>query len=364
MKTSIVVVRWIVGLLFIFSGLIKINDPAGLSYKMQEFFEVGNLHLLNDYALYFAILMNVFEVLAGVAIIIGWQIKIFSWLLLALIVFFTFLTGYALFSGKIKACGCFGDCLPITPAQSFGKDLFLMVLILILLFFQSSIRSIFPNRLALLLLSFTVVISFFIQWYVLRHLPFIDCLPYKAGNNIVEQMKMPVGATTDSFSIQFFYKKNGQQLQFDQEHFPADFDSTYEYIDRKDLLVKKGNGLKPAITDFSLQTISKTDSTQFIFQQKGKYLLLMVQDGNDIDLWKPGFMELLPQVTVMQLPIYIVSAEAQKIADQINHVQVFSCDATVLKTAARVKPTYFLMEGATILAKYSYLDADKILAKQ
>lgn len=363
MKTSIVVIRWIVGLLFIFSGLIKINDPAGLSYKMQEFFEVGNLNLLNDYALYFAILMNVFEVLAGVAVIIGWQIRLFSWLLLALIVFFTFLTGYALFSGKIKACGCFGDCLPITPAQSFGKDLFLMVLILILLFFQSSIHSIFSNRIALLLLSFTLFFSFFIQWYVLQHLPFVDCLPYKVGNNIIEQMKMPNGATSDSFSIQFFYKKNGQQLQFDQDHFPADFDSTYEYIDRKDQLVKKGNGLKPAISDFSLTTISKIDSTQSIFQQKGKYVLLLVQDANDLELWKSGFIELLPQITVMQLPIYIVSAEAQKIADQISHVPVFSCDATVLKTAARVKPTYFLMEGATILAKYSYLDAYKILGK-
>ncbi|MCX6201371.1 MAG: hypothetical protein NTW77_03980 [Bacteroidetes bacterium] len=33
-------IRIFVGLLFIFSGLIKANDPQGLSYKMQEFFEV------------------------------------------------------------------------------------------------------------------------------------------------------------------------------------------------------------------------------------------------------------------------------------------------------------------------------------
>ena len=31
--------RWFVGVLFIFSGLVKANDPLGLSYKMQEFFE-------------------------------------------------------------------------------------------------------------------------------------------------------------------------------------------------------------------------------------------------------------------------------------------------------------------------------------
>jgi uncharacterized membrane protein YphA (DoxX/SURF4 family) len=89
---------------------------------MQEFFEVwGIWHGLNDYTLAMAMIMNVFEVVAGVAVIIGWRMKLFSWLLLLLIIFFTFLTGYALFSGKIKTCGCFGDCLPLTPAQSFGK---------------------------------------------------------------------------------------------------------------------------------------------------------------------------------------------------------------------------------------------------
>jgi len=40
MKTLLLIIRWVVGLLFIFSGLIKANDPSGLSYKMQEFFEV------------------------------------------------------------------------------------------------------------------------------------------------------------------------------------------------------------------------------------------------------------------------------------------------------------------------------------
>src|SRR6201746_846788 len=131
-QNTLLAIRWIVGLLFIFSGLVKANDPLGLSYKMQEFFEAWNWYFLNDYTLVFSLVMNVFEVLAGIAVIIGWRMKLFSWLLLLLIIFFSFLTGYALFSGKIKTCGCFGDCLPLTPAQSFTKDLILFVLILIL----------------------------------------------------------------------------------------------------------------------------------------------------------------------------------------------------------------------------------------
>ena len=102
MKRSLTVIRWFVGLLFIFSGLIKANDPLGLSYKMQEFFEGWGLQSLNDYTLAFALVMNVFEVLAGVAVIIGWRMRLFSWLLLLLIIFFCFLTAYAYLTGNIN----------------------------------------------------------------------------------------------------------------------------------------------------------------------------------------------------------------------------------------------------------------------
>jgi hypothetical protein len=36
MQKFLNVLRWTVGILFIFSGLIKANDPLGLSYKMIE----------------------------------------------------------------------------------------------------------------------------------------------------------------------------------------------------------------------------------------------------------------------------------------------------------------------------------------
>src|SRR5918997_487631 len=107
MKYLLTISRIIVGLLFIFSGLVKANDPLGLSYKMQEFFEVWGMHGLNEFTLAFSITMIAFEIIAGVAVLIGWKFRLFSWLLLLLILFFTFLTGYAVLSGKIRECGCF-----------------------------------------------------------------------------------------------------------------------------------------------------------------------------------------------------------------------------------------------------------------
>ena len=128
MQTFLKILRWSVGLLFIFSGLIKANDPLGLSYKMQEFFDVWGIRFISDnLSYYFAVMMNVFEIVAGIALLIKFPYKQTLWLLLVLIVFFSFLTGYALFSGKIKTCGCFGDCIPLTPKTSFIKDILLLI---------------------------------------------------------------------------------------------------------------------------------------------------------------------------------------------------------------------------------------------
>src|ERR1044072_8734153 len=105
MKFILILLRILVGVLFIFSGLIKANDPLGLSYKMDEFFEVLHMTFMSHYSLVYSVTMNVFEIVAGVAVLLGYRMRLFSVLLLLLIIFFTFLTGYALFSGTIKECG-------------------------------------------------------------------------------------------------------------------------------------------------------------------------------------------------------------------------------------------------------------------
>ena len=87
MKIAVNITRVIVALLFIVSGLVKANDPLGLSYKMQEFFEVWNasvapgsfiaktFHFFNEHSLALSLIMIGLEILAGIALLIGWQRK-------------------------------------------------------------------------------------------------------------------------------------------------------------------------------------------------------------------------------------------------------------------------------------------------
>ena len=157
------------------------------------------------------------------------------------------------------------------------------------------------------------------------------------------------------------YRKAGKQIEFDQTHFPADFDSTYEYLDRKDKLVKKGNGLQAKIVDFSLQSLSGADTTAAVFAQTTPYIMVLAKDMEQSDKWAGGFETILRLSQQKSIPILIVTADADKAVAKFANTTVVKCDATVLKTAARVTPTYFFMKGAVVLNKISYVDFQKVL---
>lgn len=352
MQAFLKTLRWFVGILFIFSGLIKANDPLGLSYKMQEFFEVWGLAFLDDYSLALSLFMNTLEIVAGVALLIKFPYKQTLWLLLSLIVFFTFLTGYALFSGKIKTCGCFGDCIPLTPKVSFIKDVVLLLAILILLFNHKKVKSNIHKTLGIfILLSSTALIGYG-QYHVLKSLPFIDCLPYKRGNDIKEQMKTPEGAIPDSVAIQMTFSKAGKTIQFDINQFPADFDSTYIYQDRKEVLIKKGNGLVPKIIDFSLFTINNLDTTEALLNTKEPYVLIF---SGKIDPTKP-WEQLINRLKQKYQLIYLVTADKTNAMQLKLSIPILIGDMTMIKTAARVWPTVVIMNGSTIMEKQSYYE--------
>ena len=366
MKTLLTIARVIVGVLFIFSGLVKANDPLGLSYKMQEFFEVWGWNFFNDFTLSFSTLMIAFEIIAGVAVLLGWRMKLFSWLLLLLIIFFTFLTGYAVLSGKIRTCGCFGDCIPLTAVQSFTKDLILTALIVFIFIFRNQVQPVFSAKASSRILVVTVLFSFALQGYVFKHLPIVDCLPYKLGKNIQQQMKVPAGAVPDSSVITFVYNKQGKQVEFTADKFPEDFDdSLYHFVRRYDKLIREGNA-QPAIKDFVLTSLDGTDSTQAILNQKGTMLFLFVKDDMNSNYDRKEnqqLREIAAYAKTKSIPLYLITNTREAMAEFASatkdSVTTFLCDAVAIKTAARANPTLYMLKDAVIQGKWAYADFGK-----
>ncbi len=373
MKATVNIARFLVGALFIFSGLVKAIDPLGLAYKMQEFFEAwaasgfmkGLMDWLGENALLFSVSMNVLEVALGVALLLGWCKKLTTWLLLLLIIFFTFLTSYVLFSGKIRACGCFGDCIPLTPIQTFTKDLILLLLIILILAGQKHIQPLFKKVIGTLLVVLSILLVSFVQWYVLKHLPLKDCLPFKKGNNILELRKMPKDAVQDKFEYVFVYEKDNVKKEFKVTAMP---DSTWKFIERKQTLVQKGKNNVPLINDFSLATQSGNDSTEAVLGQTGEYYLLFVKTDNISDaVWNKivSFNGKRNKAT----PLFIVTPQPKEMNQRFNlgkaamNIPILTTDATAVKTAARNNVVLYLMNGPVVQNKWSGEDLRDAIKK-
>ncbi|MBO9617969.1 MAG: DoxX family protein [Niabella sp.] len=364
MKFLINICRVLVGVLFIFSGLIKANDPIGLSYKMQEFFDLWKMSWLDGISLALAIAMIAFEIIAGVALLLGWKKKLISWLLLLLIVFFTFLTGYAYLSGKFSNCGCFGDCIPISSQTSFLKDIALLLLILVLFFNRTYIQPLFAARATGVLLLISAALSLGIQWYTLHYLPVLDCLPFKVGSYIPDKLKVPANAIPDSTEITFVYEKAGKKMEFNADHFPDDFnDSLYKFIDRYDKVIRKGTNAIPEIRGFDFQNSAGATITQDILNAGYAVLLFHEDPSIALNKWAGGFAPIYQAAAQKNIPVYIISSLAPLVKQEIaatgfKNAEVLAGDRVMIRMASRTNPTVYLFKKGTVMGKWSYKNFD------
>ena len=213
MKILVSISRIFVGILFIISGFVKLNDPLGFSYKLQEYFsaEVLNITFLEPHALAISIIVVVFEVVLGVFLLIGYKPKFTVWSLLLMIVFFTFLTFYSAYFDKVKDCGCFGDALKLTPWESFTKDVVLLVFIVILFLGKSYITPLLKPLLTSFIAFLSFIASLGFGYHVLMHLPSIDFRAYKIGDNLLTNMSTPENAPKVVQEFTWTFDVDGKQ---------------------------------------------------------------------------------------------------------------------------------------------------------
>jgi uncharacterized membrane protein YphA (DoxX/SURF4 family) len=405
MKTLSWISRMLVGALFIVSGLIKANDTLGFSYKLEEYFTVFDMTWLNGSALFLAAFICVLEVILGVAVIFGTRMVTVSWLLLLMIVFFTFLTFYSAYFNKVTDCGCFGDALKLTPWESFTKDVVLLFFTLIIFAYRKKINhgdmksDIINSAVALALVAFfsfavinwsfpvwftagilfatimlkqlltsmpnTVVLglsgllSTYFTYHCLNHLPIKDFRPYAIGKNISEGMSIPEGAPKDSVVMTFQYKKGGQMFEFAADKLPEDLDQ-YEFVDRIDKVIKKG--YVPPIHDFSLVDASGNEYTDDILNYEGYSFMLVAYDltKTNHDVQKK-VNALVKECDEKKIPFFGITSTAAEETDKLRHefqsmFPYYFCDATTLKTIIRSNPGLILLKKGTVVDMWHYND--------
>ncbi len=362
MKILVTISRIFVAALFLFSGFIKLNDPLGFSYKLQEYFGEGvlNLEFLIPFALLIAVFLVIFEIILGITLLLGYLTKFTVWSLLSMIVFFTFLTFYSAYFNKVTDCGCFGDALPLTPWESFTKDLILLVLILVLFFGRKYITPLKPLSAHKWIVfgSFTACLAF--AYYVLMHLPVFDFRAYKIGTDLLSGMEVPEGAPKAEFAYHWKFNINGEEKIITTSGNYPQVAGTFVSVDTEEL----SEGYVPAIHDFSIEKDGIDYTVELLKREK----LILIVAYNLAKSEVEGFSA-IKEVTdkAMAQGYSVIGLTASGFRDissaRAKHNLNFffyTTDETALKTILRSNPGIVKLKYGTILEKWHWNDAEKL----
>ena len=324
-----------------------------------------------DYSLYLSVFFCALEVLLGLAMLIGWNIRLTVAITAALILFFTFLTGYSAYFNKVTDCGCFGDFLKLKPWHSFYKDLVLSGLILIMIAGMKHNVPWFSKPFGVKLMGVLSVLTLAFGVYCYMYLPVWDFLPYKIGNNIKTVMTfVPEGErSSDSIEITWvLYKPNKQggtdSITCTTAEFEAKMGEGYQFdaakSQRKKLVIE---GYKSPIHDFAINNNQTGADMKDTFLDAEGYQLVYVAPYID-QAYTGGMDDLRALFTwgnANGVRIYPLTASSDQPAGEFAKanklpVTFYSADQKMLMTMARYNPTVFFLKGAQILGKWSGRD--------
>ena len=350
--------RLFVGLLFIFSGLIKINDPVGFSFKLEEYFgpTVFNIDFLLPYVLPLAIFIVVVEVLLGVFLLIGLKKEFTIYSLFAMIVFFTFLTWYSAYFNKVTDCGCFGDAIKLTPWESFTKDIILLVFIIILMMGLKYIKPLFTNKLQYSIPVISLVICILIVNQVLSHLPLLDFRPYKIGNNIIENMITPEDSKKAIFRYDWLFNVEGEKKIISTSGSFPSVEGDFISVDTELL----EEGYEPPIHDFSME-LDDIDYTDDLMQEE-KLLIFVFYNISKME--SEAMDDLKESLSIAMDNNYKIIGLTASGNEDVNNfkskflvdLDFYFCDETALKTIVRSNPAALKLHKGTIIQKAHWND--------
>lgn len=362
MKYAVGFSRVFVGILFIISGLIKLNDPLGFSFKLEEYFSQGVLDLpyLMPYALAISIVVVIVEVLLGIMLLFGFKPKFTVWSLLAMIVFFTFLTFYSAYFNKVTDCGCFGDAIKLTPWESFAKDVILLVLIVVLVMGVKYLLPLFNERKGWLLMGISLLACVVFCHHVLNHLPVVDFRPYKIGANIEEGMTVPEDAPKAIYEYAWKFNNNGEeQIIVTNGEYP---NAEGEFVGVETTEIQKG--YEPPIHDFTIEREGQDYTSEMLEEERLVMVIAYDLAKSELEAF-PEVKKATDSALKNGYKVIGMSASGDDTGSAITkeydlNFEFYFTDQTTLKTIVRSNPGILVLERGTILNKVHYNDIEEL----
>lgn len=359
MKVINLIIRIVVGAVFIFSGFVKAVDPLGSTYKFSDYFSAFGISFLNPVALPLAILLSSTEFLVGISLLFGYKYRLASWILVICMSFFTVLTLILAITNPVSDCGCFGDAIIMTNWQTFFKNVCLLpfTIIIFLLRNKEPVYYSSPKEWVFIALFATIITG--LQAYSLRHLPPLDFRPYSIGTYIPDKMMFPEDAPLDEYRTYLYYEKNGRIEEFTEENFPWQ-DTSWTFVDSKHRLIKKG--YEPPIHDFNMFDDNGYDHTEGVLANQGYTFLLVSHNLAKAD--KNGLENannLAASAYMNNYSFYCLTASSKPEVEEISSAlelqfSFFTTDEIALKTIIRSNPGLLLIKEGVVIDKWHYGD--------
>lgn len=364
-KIAIELSRWIVAITFIFSGFVKLIDPRGFEYKLQDYLISLGMPELFPIALPFAIILSTLELTLGVFLLLGIYRKYTTRLLLAFMLVMTPLTLWVALKNPVKDCGCFGDAIVIDNWTTFYKNIILSICVIFLSLYSNRLSRYFKSKKnTFFAASYTVTFGILLGIYNTFNDPVIDFRPYKTGSNIAEKMYIDP-QKTDVYENTFVYEKNGEQREFTEQNYPWN-DSTWTFVEMRSRLIKSGE--QPEIEDFSILRlqydndmrtyIELNDITDSILQDDRYLFLAISYNLNELNEESLNRLKAVNKYAdIYGYPFYLLTASTpDEIGNWEKRVQsgftFCNADERMLKTIIRTNPGLILLKHGTIINKW------------
>ncbi|QKG79724.1 BT_3928 family protein [Tenuifilum thalassicum] len=363
-KKFTLLARYLLAIVFIFSGFVKGVDPWGTAYKLHDYFLAFHLDFLDNLSLVFSFILCVAELYIGLLLLFGVKLRLAAWGAFLFMLVFTPLTLILALTNPISDCGCFGDAIKLSNWGTFIKNIFFFIAAAILFASRKSITSKFSVlkefAVAILLLAISLLPSI----HGIRHQPLIDFRPFHVGANLLDYTTVPDDAPQDVYKTILYYEKDGVVKEFDESNYPWN-DSTWTFVDSKSYLVQKG--YTPLINNFVVYSEDGHNYTDSILYSDG-YLLLPVipytkyltKEADEV------FNKINKKAFEKGIKIFgLVSASGKDLLDLEQKHRLFfpmlQADEVMLKTIVRSQPGLLLLYNGTIIGKWHWRDIPKDL---
>lgn len=218
---------WIIGFVFMISGVLKLMDPVGAGIIVSEYFNFFHLGFLRFSAKFLGTALALTEAVTGAALMCGTFRKAFAAVASALTLFFSLLTLILLIFNPTMDCGCFGEAIHLSHLQTFIKNMVLLVLCAFAFMPAHGFGDAGKVKYGAFYLVCVSLFAFMVYSWIA--IPLKDFTPFKPGEEL-----MAAGSKTPDFDgtrAVFVYEKDGVREEFSLEDVPVD--SAWVFVEMK-----------------------------------------------------------------------------------------------------------------------------------